>query len=360
MLTPLLPSARGSSSRELGVGQVAEVAVAPCCCQQQCVVSLQVSCARCSRLRLLLRRVRGECGRLTCSYRGGAFGGGLAGSVLPRIEEGCRKVQVRCFWSPPAHLRVCVPLRLTEPACGVAFTSAGLLPVESVEGVSASLAAPLLLGCSVCRVASPVEHCDTCLWLLSAWRWLVVSSGEVLPEFFSIGSGGSEECSVLISAIVVLPQGLRYAASVGLAGAFWKNGAFVVLVEVLPGPDCVASIVLLAAVFSLMVCVLWSLGLCILVKVLPRIALCRFWQRFFPGVLCVGFGPPLCCPCVYLGVSGQGIVLLDVHLAVALASLSRSSFQVFSATLVGLRVPVAWMVCFISCALRALPDGGLA
>ncbi|MQL93077.1 hypothetical protein Taro_025711 [Colocasia esculenta] len=31
---PLLPSARGSSSRELGVGRVAEVAVAPCCLQQ--------------------------------------------------------------------------------------------------------------------------------------------------------------------------------------------------------------------------------------------------------------------------------------------------------------------------------------
>ncbi|MQL99938.1 hypothetical protein Taro_032671 [Colocasia esculenta] len=29
-LTPLLPSARGSSSRELGVGRVAEAAVAPC------------------------------------------------------------------------------------------------------------------------------------------------------------------------------------------------------------------------------------------------------------------------------------------------------------------------------------------
>ncbi|MQL80978.1 hypothetical protein Taro_013432, partial [Colocasia esculenta] len=30
----LLPSARGSSSRELGVGRVVEAAVAPCCCQQ--------------------------------------------------------------------------------------------------------------------------------------------------------------------------------------------------------------------------------------------------------------------------------------------------------------------------------------
>ncbi|MQL90992.1 hypothetical protein Taro_023600 [Colocasia esculenta] len=32
---PLLPSTRGSSSRELGVGRVAETAVAPCCCRKQ-------------------------------------------------------------------------------------------------------------------------------------------------------------------------------------------------------------------------------------------------------------------------------------------------------------------------------------
>ncbi|MQL86837.1 hypothetical protein Taro_019362, partial [Colocasia esculenta] len=75
------------------------------------------------------------------------------------------------------------------------------------------------------------------------------------------------------------------------------SGALVVLVEVLPGPACVASAVLLTAVSFLMVRVVWSFGLCILVKVLPRIALCRFWWKFFPGVLCVCFGPPLCCPC---------------------------------------------------------------
>ncbi|MQL74281.1 hypothetical protein Taro_006644 [Colocasia esculenta] len=57
------------------------------------------------------------------------------------------------------------------------------------------------------------------------------------------------------------------------------------------------ALLLLAAVFSMMVRVVWSFGLCILVKVLPRIVLCRFWRRFFPGVLCVNFGPPLCCPC---------------------------------------------------------------
>ncbi|MQM19723.1 hypothetical protein Taro_052733 [Colocasia esculenta] len=226
----------------------------------------------------------------------------------------------------PGRLRriwVCVPLWLREPACGVAFIGTKLLSVEPIEvslpcwlfpccwGVYCvgcvcgllsvhccalcSAWSALLLGLSrysVCRVASLVERCNTCLWLLSGWCWLVVSSGEVLPESFSVGSGGSEsfsqDCSVLVSAVVVLPQGLS---------GFSQNYALVVLVEVLPGPACVVSAVLLAAVFSLMVRVVWSFGLCILVKVLPRIALCRFWRRFFLGVLCVRFGPPLCCPC---------------------------------------------------------------
>ncbi|MQM13434.1 hypothetical protein Taro_046359 [Colocasia esculenta] len=97
----------------------------------------------------------------------------------------------------------------------------GLLSVSCCALCSAWSA--LLLGlrrCSVCRIASLVEHCDTYLWLLSAWCWLVVSSSEVLPESFSIGFGGCEDCSVFVSAVVVLPQGLRYA--VVLAGAFWR------------------------------------------------------------------------------------------------------------------------------------------
>ncbi|MQL82483.1 hypothetical protein Taro_014951, partial [Colocasia esculenta] len=44
----------------------------------------------------------------------------------------------------------------------------------------------------VCRVAPLVERCDTCLWLLPGLCWLVVNSGEVLPEFFFVGSGGGE------------------------------------------------------------------------------------------------------------------------------------------------------------------------
>ncbi|MQM06823.1 hypothetical protein Taro_039650 [Colocasia esculenta] len=181
----------------------------------RCTASLHDSCA-CCRLQLLLCRVRGECGRSACSCRSGAVGAGLAGSGLPCVDDACQLVQVRCSWSSSAHLSVCASRRLREPAYGVAFTGAGLLPME------------------------PVEESEVCCW----FGWCVLEG-------------------------------------------FSQSGALVVLVEVLPGPACVASAVLLAAVFSLMVRVLWSWGLCILVKVLPRIALCRFWQRFFPGVLCL-------------------------------------------------------------------------
>ncbi|MQL82019.1 hypothetical protein Taro_014489 [Colocasia esculenta] len=135
-------------------------------------------------------------------------------------------------------------------------------------------------------------------WLLSALCWVVVNSGEVLPEFFSVGSGGmrvsfslglllcslkssavlplwfevsivwlvaaallsklseacSQDCSGLVSAGCCATSGLRYAVVV-LAGAFWwvsQNGALVVLVEVLPEPVLlglarIVSAVLLAA-----------------------------------------------------------------------------------------------------------------
>ncbi|MQM11999.1 hypothetical protein Taro_044907 [Colocasia esculenta] len=136
----------------------------------------------------------------------------------------------------------------------MAFTGARLLPVESVEEPFSVVLVRVSLGTVPCLFL-PLLCYLRVLGMLLLLVWLVRSGG------------------------------------------FFQNGAFVVLVEVLPGPASVASAVLLAAVFSLMVCVLWSLGLCILVKVLPRIALCRFWRRFFPGVLCVRFGPPLCCPC---------------------------------------------------------------
>ncbi|MQL82001.1 hypothetical protein Taro_014462 [Colocasia esculenta] len=59
----------------------------------------------------------------------------------------------------------------------------------------------------MCRVAPLVEHCDTCLWLLSAWRWLVVGSGEVLLEFFLVGSGRSK--SELLTGVSRVAVGNR-------------------------------------------------------------------------------------------------------------------------------------------------------
>ncbi|MQM15635.1 hypothetical protein Taro_048582, partial [Colocasia esculenta] len=55
----------------------------------------------------------------------------------------------------------------------------------------------------VCRVAPLVERCDTCLWLLPALCWLVANFGELLPEFFSVGSGG--ELFVVVLVRVPLP-----------------------------------------------------------------------------------------------------------------------------------------------------------
>ncbi|MQM11161.1 hypothetical protein Taro_044065, partial [Colocasia esculenta] len=137
------------------------------------------------------------------------------------------------------RVRVGVSRRLREPACGVAFTGAGLWSVEPVEGVLALLAAPFSLG--------------------------FVNSGEVLPEFFSVGSGG----------------GLRHAAIVWLlhSGGFSTNDALVVLVE------CSGD------VFPERLLALW-------VEVLPKLPF-------------------------FLGFVGQAVVPLAVCLAVVLARIGR-------------------------------------
>ncbi|MQL95749.1 hypothetical protein Taro_028418, partial [Colocasia esculenta] len=252
---------RGSSSWELGVGRVAEAAVAPCvvssseseCCELLYLSELRVVLCKFSGsvggdanfrapggglrgrvvtvggLQLLLCPVCGECGRSVCSCRGGVVGGELADSGLPRVEDGCRQVQAQCSWSSSAHLGVCVSLRVRESTCGVAFTGAGL----SMEPVEVSA---LLLGLrrySVCRVASLVEHYDTCLWLFvglvlagcELWLRCIAWLPCVLVRFprtvcCCLGEGFPQDYSVLVSATVVLPQGLRYA--VVLVGVFWR------------------------------------------------------------------------------------------------------------------------------------------
>ncbi|MQM03296.1 hypothetical protein Taro_036075 [Colocasia esculenta] len=102
--------------------------------------------------------------------------------------------------------------------------------------------------CSYCCIACMESVVIRCVHAVAArlvldsldvvflvWRTLAGKSSLVLTGC-KLCEGFSQGCSGLVSIVVVLPQSLR---------------------------------------------------LCILVKVLPRIALCRFCQRFFPRVLCV-------------------------------------------------------------------------
>ncbi|MQL82299.1 hypothetical protein Taro_014770 [Colocasia esculenta] len=175
----------------------------------------------------------------------------LARSECVAVVAGCTCFERGCWFARAAFgfvvglcIHVGVSRRLREPTYGVAFTGAWLWSAELVEGVLALLAVPLLLGCVlvvcpfllgcvlvgcplvvgvcavlvvclalcacapldtvlcsvgifarakqmlVCRVATLVERCDTCLWLLPALCWLFVNSGKVFLEFFSVGSGG--------------------------------------------------------------------------------------------------------------------------------------------------------------------------
>ncbi|MQM03648.1 hypothetical protein Taro_036434 [Colocasia esculenta] len=149
-------------------------------------------------LQLLICRMRDECGGSVCSCHGGAVGGGLAGSGLPRVEDSCRQVQVQCSWSSSVLLGACVPLRLREPACGMAFTGAGLLSVEP---------------------------------------------------------GSSQDCSVLVSDVVVLPQGLSSACY----GVLFEGLCCLVIWVVRSGEGSSQD-----------------RPLSFLVEVLPRSALCSF------------------------------------------------------------------------------------
>ncbi|MQM20320.1 hypothetical protein Taro_053338, partial [Colocasia esculenta] len=110
-------------------------------------------------------------------------------------------------------VRVGVSRRLREPACGVAFTSAGLWSVKPVEGVLALLAVALLWGESLLDVPLVVGVCVVfgLVCLCASLYWLVVNSGEVLTEFLSVGSGGRLFVVVLLVA-VVLPSRLRCIA----------------------------------------------------------------------------------------------------------------------------------------------------
>ncbi|MQL90585.1 hypothetical protein Taro_023193 [Colocasia esculenta] len=248
------------------------------------------------------------------------------------------------------HVRVVVSRRLREPTCGVAFISAGLWSAELVEGV--------------------------------------------LPEFVSVGSGGGKNCVVVVLVRVPLPLGLllcslkssavlslwvevsvvwlvavalpsklrwlRYAAVV-LAGAFW----WVFPERCLGGsgggsPRTYLRCFCSSACCSVSLC--WSvlvgrLILCVLVKVLPRIALLSILAEVLPERLLALLVEvlPRAALCLFwlslLSLCRDELSLLPIGLPVLQSAwvLSVKDFV----------CPYGRVVCFASRALRALPDGGL-
>ncbi|MQL79674.1 hypothetical protein Taro_012116 [Colocasia esculenta] len=175
--------------------------------------------------------------------------------------------------------------------------------------------------------------------------------------------GFSQDCFALVSTVAELRQSLRCA--VGLAGAFWR----VFLERCLGGSGggsprtclrCFCSSIGCSVLSDGLCCLV--VGLCILVKVLLRIALCRFYWRFFPGVLCMSCR---CCrvDCLCYSLLGR---CQSRHCALGCASsccvgqLASLFISEFLGCAGGTScVPMARMVCFVSRTLRALPDGGL-
>ncbi|MQL74581.1 hypothetical protein Taro_006949 [Colocasia esculenta] len=197
------------------------------------------------------------------------------------------------------------------------------------------------------------------------------SSVEVLPDFFSVGSGGTE-----VHRLVAL------CSSGGFPELFVVvlNGALVVLVVVLLGLACIASAVLLAVVFSLVVRIVWIVHsgegssqdrpLSLLAEVLPRSALCSFSPELLRVILVVA-ALSLCRD--ELSLLPVGLSMLQSACALPVkASCAWSCiwllhwpaclavrFQVSSAVLVDFVCPRGSGGLLCSCTRRALADGGL-
>ncbi|MQM14639.1 hypothetical protein Taro_047574, partial [Colocasia esculenta] len=342
-LTPLLPSARGSSSRELGVGRVAEATVVPCVVsnsESECCELLYPS-----ELRVVLYSFSGSVGG-DANLR--VPGGGPGGRVVTVISELVSTEICKEVYGFPASF-VCALQCVTVVAASRAWRVWSL-----------GVFVPWWRG-----------------WRWTRWQWsspyggrLQASLGTVLFVVFGAFGcvcavvaerayvwrglhrcrGFSQDCSVLVSAVAVLPQGLRCV--VGLDGAFCRNGALVVLVEVLPGLACVASAcysVLSDGPCCLVVWVVHSgegssqdRPLSLLEEVLPRSALCSFRAIIvLPMWFKVRHLVGLCSGEVLLG--RLSALLVEVLPKAALTSC----------------VPVGRVVCFVSRALRALTYGGL-
>ncbi|MQL72512.1 hypothetical protein Taro_004836, partial [Colocasia esculenta] len=177
------------------------------------------------------------------------------------FEHGCWFARAVFGFVVVLRIRVGVSQRLREPTCGVAFTGARLWSAEPVEGVLALLT-------------------------------LVVNSGEVFSEFFSAGFWWNGGFLSLWDYFFEVHRLLSLCSGDGFPERFAVvlNGAFVVLVKVLPEPVCVAS-----AVYCII-----SVG------------------RLFglrSAVIVAGWTVLVA---VFLGVVDQGVVPLTVGLAVVL------------------------------------------
>ncbi|MQM08952.1 hypothetical protein Taro_041810 [Colocasia esculenta] len=305
-LTPLLPSARGSLSWELSVGRVAEVAVV------SCVVSNSES--------EHYLRIRGWRYDPRDPWRGSERSGRYSG------------IRARSL------------LRLV---CGF---PARFVRVPQV----AVVAVPRAWQVWLLDMFMPWRRG----WCWTHWQWSSLCGGrfQASPDVVLLVVFGAFESLRHLHVVVV---GLMLTGcELWLRCIAWLpyvlNDALVVLVEVLPGL-VLPKIALLS----------------LLVEVLPRSALCSFratvvlplWFKVCHLVRLrsgeVLLGRLLALLVEVLPKAARCVVRLAVRLAAALVILPCCSFLSLSAALVGLRVPVARMACFVSHALRALPDGGL-
>ncbi|MQL86670.1 hypothetical protein Taro_019202, partial [Colocasia esculenta] len=212
-LTPLLPSARGSPSRELDVGRVAEAAVAPC------VVNSSES----------------ECYPWVATRPSGSLAGVReVGSLQWYQSEESTEIfkEVITIAFPKKGVRLpckfCVRAAVCCSCCCVACVAC--VVARHVHAVVARLVV------------------DSLAVVFPYGGQLQGSPGVVLLVIFG---ASLPHLPVVVVGLVLIGCELWLRCIAWLPCVL--SGALVVLVDILPGPACVASAVLLAAVFSLMV-----------------------------------------------------------------------------------------------------------
>ncbi|MQL93745.1 hypothetical protein Taro_026391 [Colocasia esculenta] len=167
------------------------------------------------------------------------------------------------------------------------------------------------------------------------------------------GEHFSQDCFVLAFVVAVLPQSLRCA--VGLAGAFWR----VFPERCLGGSSggspktclhCFCSSTCCSVLSDSLCCLV--VGLCILVKVLPKIALCRSWWRFSPKLLLVVL------VVAALSLCRDELPMLLVGLSVLQSAWALSSRCSVFCALLGANVVVALWKLSAFCVLLLWVSGG--